>query len=1114
MLYFVLGRSGTGKTTYIRNMLSELCKNGEQKLMMLVPDQSSFETEKSFYEILGPKDSRNIKVFGFSRLCDYIFSQSQCMRSNPIDEGTRSIIMSLALEQVQDKLELFSQQKGRRSVLELMVYSYKECAKCNITPEMLLDTSMLVEEAALAQKLKETSYVLSAYEAIIANTYVDPCEDLTRAYEILLENPLFEDYTIAVDSFSGFTAQQYGVLERLMKQSKGFYASLTMDSGEEIPCEAFKTTFETKNRLLNIAQKNGVETAPCILLEENRRFKSKELLYAEKSLYRINTVPCPDAPENVKIVSCTDARREAEYTANNIRKLVIENNYSYGDIAVICRDCSGYFSYIQSEFSKNNIPCFTDYPEDIFIKPVIRLVCSCFNCVMNNFDREDVLSLLKTGLTDNSLYDISVFENYLYARSINRAGLKQEFTQNPSGFSKSLTDYDYKILSVAEKVRASVIEPLILFKEKCSDSDGTAISAALYELLLELKVPERLDNLYDTLEAQGRPDLANQQIRLWNILMSVLDKMTAVLKAAPITIKRYYELLTIQFENAAISDIPSGIDSVRFGDAMRIRLDSVKAVFIIGANEGEFPLIQSVAGVFSETERKYLAAYELNLENSVEALYDHERFLAYSCLTAPCEKLFVLFHTSNIKNTASEPSEFVTELLRIYPKIKITDAFCEPVSEKLWSKKSAFEYCAGAFTENDGFSQLLREYFYSDGDYSQKLLTISKILKNEPIRLEKKENSIKLFGDNPILSASQIENYGKCAFQYFCNYGLKVCERRPVQIDALEFGTITHYFFEKFFSEYNRDAFSSMTEAQLEASVDKIYLEYANEYLGGLEDKSPRFLNLYDRIKENSLNLITHLISELSASRFVPVDYELKIGGDIPFLTLSLPSGGSVSVRGSVDRVDLMEKDGRQYIRVIDYKTGGKDFVLSDVLYGLNLQMLIYLHAIEKNGAERYGNSIVPSGILYMPAIASPASFKVGEEPEKIKNFLEAELKMNGVILNDADVVNGMDPSGRGRFIPVTVKGGTPCSANSLATLEEMGRIFSKIDKTVIEMAESLGNGEISAVPIKGKKLDGCEYCPYDSVCNYKQGGKYKYAEDFSAAKVMEILREEEKENG
>ena len=76
MLQFILGKCGSGKTYKSVNILSSLCKSGEKKLLMLVPDQSSFETETTFLDILGPKLSRDVLVFGFSRLSNYVFKKN------------------------------------------------------------------------------------------------------------------------------------------------------------------------------------------------------------------------------------------------------------------------------------------------------------------------------------------------------------------------------------------------------------------------------------------------------------------------------------------------------------------------------------------------------------------------------------------------------------------------------------------------------------------------------------------------------------------------------------------------------------------------------------------------------------------------------------------------------------------------------------------------------------------------------------------------------------------------------------------------------------------------------------------------------------------------------
>ncbi len=262
----------------------------------------------------------------------------------------------------------------------------------------------------------------------------------------------------------------------------------------------------------------------------------------------------------------------------------------------------------------------------------------------------------------------------------------------------------------------------------------------------------------------------------------------------------------------------------------------------------------------------------------------------------------------------------------------------------------------------------------------------------------------------------------------------------------------------------------------------------------------------------NVLLLLRHLVDELSQSDFDVADCELKIGGDIPAYTVKLPSGENIAVCGSVDRVDIMRTENGDFLRIIDYKTGTKTFSLSDILYGLNLQMLLYLCSIGSEGEERYGNT-TPAGILYMPAVVPNISAD-GLDEEQIKKKISDDFKMNGLLLDDVRVIKGMDKTEGAKYIPVKIKNGSSVKSDSLATLAEFGRIFKKLNDTVASMGEKLFGGDIAAAPLKGG-TDACEYCPYDSVCGYRQSPSvkvYKMKNDEVFQKLDEEDEAEKKE--
>ena len=267
---------------------------------------------------------------------------------------------------------------------------------------------------------------------------------------------------------------------------------------------------------------------------------------------------------------------------------------------------------------------------------------------------------------------------------------------------------------------------------------------------------------------------------------------------------------------------------------------------------------------------------------------------------------------------------------------------------------------------------------------------------------------------------------------------------------------------------------------------------------------------LYNRLQKSVSEVLSRLILEFTRSSFVPVDFELKIDKDgsiAPYRT-ELEDGTSVSLKGIVDRVDMMELNGKKYIRIVDYKSGKKEFKLSDVLSGLNMQMLLYLFSIWENGSAYYGENIVPSGFLYMPARAEYVKPERAQSDEGIALKKAQTLRMSGMILGEDAVILGMDETVSGCFVPVE-RDGTKFKSNSLISLHQLSKLKKKVDKSIKEMASSLKKGKIPATPTIKSLSSACDYCDYRSVCSHESGKNEKYLNDLSNKKCLELLEGE-----
>lgn len=1084
MLQFILGKNGVGKTTLIYNKIQELTESGEKNILMLVPDQISFETEKDFLELLGANKSKNVNVFGFSRLCSHIFDITANTPINVIDKGTRAVIMNIALEQLSEKLTLLS-TKNSRSNTSLMLGALSDCKKSNISTEMLRNAAGGIDDATLKTKLIETSLVIDTYDAIVSQSYVDPLDDLTRLYNILEENNnLLQNYYLFIDSFSDFTAQQLKVIRLLMSRCKYTGVALTLDPLSNGREDIFAVSQRTYKTLKAIAKKDFIDIKAPIKLTECKKFKNPELSALESGIFRNEVIPQKSEPKSVMLYSACDTYDECEFVARRIKRLVIENNYLYSDILVICHDTEQYNGIINVIFDKYEIPYFTDEHRAIDVKPAIRLVNSIFRIILDNFERDDVLSMLKTGLTSNTPDEISVFENYTFVWNINNSAFKSEFRQNPRGFADKFTENDKNDLKIAEKVRSSVTEPLTKFKEIIKDKNGREITEALYELLCELDVQTSLSEMYDTLE-NTQKGLGEEQIKVWSLLMDAFDKTVAVTSDMPLSPKRYFELLSIQISAIEFSQIPQTLDCVTVTSSQRVRSSNNKVSFLIGCTEENFPAVPQSAGFFSPFEIKLLSLSDIKLGANSSELANLELFQTYCCMTSPSEKLFVSAPALDLLGTKFRPSVIFSEIQKVFPDIVLYDrADFDSRLESMLAEKPAFEQYARSLSANMTELSGLREYFENSDSYSSKSRAVLRSLDKTPFKIDNTENAKLLFGNDLRLSASQIEKFSLCRFSYFCNYGLNIRERRKAEINPLEYGTLVHAVLERFFTEYSKTEYSSMTEEEIKAFAKSAVGSRLESYLGGAETKTKSFLYKLNVLCDNVSVLLKHIIKELTQSDFDVADCELKIGADVPAYTVKLPTGENIAVCGSIDRVDVMNKNGEKYIRIVDYKTGAKTFKLSDILYGLNMQMLIYLYALKENGKKTFGD-FTPAGILYMPATVKSVSADDSFTAEKIETEIDKNLKMNGLLLDDITVIKGMDKSEKGRYIPVAIKAGVPYSKTSLATLEQFGEIFKKLDMTVISMGNDLFSGKIEASPSTGS-ADACKYCPYDSVCGYR----------------------------
>ena len=317
------------------------------------------------------------------------------------------------------------------------------------------------------------------------------------------------------------------------------------------------------------------------------------------------------------------------------------------------------------------------------------------------------------------------------------------------------------------------------------------------------------------------------------------------------------------------------------------------------------------------------------------------------------------------------------------------------------------------------------------------------------------------------MTASRLERMRSCHFAYFMEYGLRAKPREPASFDAPQIGTFLHYLLENVTRDVLRQGgFAAVDNKELHRLTRQYIDQYAEQELHNFQNRTPRFRYLFNRLRTNAYAIIDQVAEELRHSDFVPMAFELGFGGKdgtLPAVTISRPDG-ELRVGGKVDRVDGWLHDGKLYLRVVDYKTGKKAFDLSDLRYGLGIQMLLYLFTLEKEGRSYFGYPIVPAGVLYHPAREVILKKDRGIQPEKLQAALQEELRRSGMVLADPEVLRAMEHSAleAPHYLPIRVKKDGSIS-DGIASAEQLGKLGRYVEDLLHQIAREIGSGNIDA---------------------------------------------------
>ncbi|WP_416175877.1 helicase-exonuclease AddAB subunit AddB [Clostridium sp.] len=1138
---FIYGRSGSGKSYYCLNSIKRKIEKGNlNSNILIVPEQFSFQTEKNMIESIGHHGLLKCKVFSFKRLANAVLNEVGGGVRKHINDSGKNILLYKIISENREKLKVFKKGWSKQGFVSNMGSTIKELKKFNIKEEDLKESIDRIENPTFKSKLEDIMLIFSEFQNRLSKNYIDDEDELTILINNLEKSSIFDGAEVWVDEFSSFTPQEYKILEKIMKRAKKVNFTLCMDFvGDKIKTESTDLFFPikvTEQKLLEIAKNNNISYEKPVVLNSNpcRKFKGRsELQHMEHNLFSYPYSQYNYKPQNIKLFKALNKYSEIENVASDIVRICRDKGFRFKDIAVVTGDLDGYQSIIKAVFNEYNIPCFIDKKRDIDDNPIIVLIISAVEIISKNWSYESVFRYLKTGLLDIENEDIDVLENYVLENGIkgNKWLMedKWEFNTSYSAMEdKAYEDIKNQLLDRINTIRDRVRTPLIKLASSIKGrKSGREKCEGLYNFLCDINIPEKVEEIIRNFREESRLDKANEYNQIWNIVVDTMDQVVDTIGDDVFSIDTFGKVLVSGFKQYKIGVIPPSLDQVLVGDILRIRSHDIKALYIVGASDGVFPPSITSDGIFTDGDREELLNRGIELRSSSRYRAFEEQFIIYKALTLADRYLRISYPMGDDSGKTMRPSIIVSRLKKLFLKIEEeSDAVSKQSSNEIdlvSVPSSTFNKLIENITVNSAKNNIdplwidVYSWYCKDKKWNSKL---EKVLQGayytNEMEIADTKKVRKLYGKHLNVSVSRLEKFAQCPFAYFVQYGLKAKERKIYNLTPPDIGSFMHNVLQNFSVKLKEQnlTWSDVDKKWCKENTEEIVREILSERPNSILNSSKRYKHITSRI-ERVLTRASYLISEhIKKGKFTPKGYEVSFGKDgyYPPISVELHSGEEVNLSGRVDRIDIMEKDGKEYIRVIDYKSGSKEFDISDVYYGLQIQLLVYLDVILSELEEKFDGRALPAGILYFklddPIVMGTEDMSYKEIETRIKK----SLKMNGLILDDIDVIKDMDSSisGSSEIIPVSVKknGEVSYSRSSVAKEEQFQMLRKYVRVTMERLCERILEGDIEISPYMYKSRSGCDFCIYSPICQFDtliKGNSYNI---FKKKNIEEVWRD------
>lgn len=1142
-LQLIFGGSGSGKSDYVyRKVLEESKEKREKTFFVLVPEQFTMQTQRELVKRQENHSIMNVDVVSFPRLAYRIFDELGMENLNILEETGKNFLLRRVAEKQQEKLKLIKSSMKKTGYISEVKSVISELTQYRVKPEQLDFFIQDEEQSPLFRyKIQDIQTMYQGFLDYLEGKFITAEELLEVLAQAAPQSKILKDSVIVLDGFTGFTPVQYYLLETLFLLTDEILVTVTLDERENpYHCQGIQELFymskKTVGALLEIAERNFIEIKEPYWVrhsEKSRFAGSKPLLWLEQNLFRSRPKPYPNsgvleeaASKDIQMFSLQNPRQELQFIAKEIGRLVREENYRYKDIAIVCGDVEMYGNYANEIFDSYEIPLFLDTRKNIVFHPMTEFLRQALFLVEQEFSYEAVLGYFRCGLSGWPMEDVDLLENYLLSEGI-RGFRKWQTKWVRRGCIKSQEELEH-INALREKL-VEQITPLWEVFQKEDGNYHTVLeeSKVLYMLICQLDVEGQLKQYEEYFDQEGEAALAKEYAQIYKIVMDLLDKMVELLGEERMNVREYREILAAGLEAAAVGIIPPGYDRVVFGDIERTRLSDIKVLFFVGVNDGLIPKNEEHGGIISQADREWFASHGMELAPTDRERSFIQKFYLYLNLTKPSEKLYMTWFRVSQDGKETRRSYLVGTIFKIFPELHPVqveeDVWKELADASLGFKEDAKAGSNGmedlAFLTTPGSSlkflvEGIREakrgrisspwkglyrWYLSQEKWREKVLPFLEAAfyqyHSSPMGAEVTRALYGMVLEN---SVTRLEQFCACAFRHFLQYGLKLEERMLGEFAPVDMGNLFHEALERYSNHMEQAGYHwfDVPEDVKETLMDLAIEETLGAGFDSMLFQEARTTYLLERMKRILKRTIETIAEQVKTSRFSPEGYEISFSfaENLDAANFILSEEEKMRLRGRIDRIDTRKEGNQIYVKVIDYKSGNREFQLLSLYHGLQLQLVVYLNSAVELLKRKYPEKeVIPGGMYYYRLDDPIIEGKSASTDAQIQEKILEELKLKGVASEMED--------------------GSVSKKAKRAKREEFQILSRYVNHKIRDIGRKIFDGEIGAEPYQLGEDTGCDYCPYHGVCGFdpsSPGWEYRKLENIKdEGEILEKMKKE-----